>query len=361
MVEILLAGWAALACVLPAATVAAFVVAAAAALHRIPRFAERFALLERRRQAAFTPVYEPDAPAHPLDPAFAQIDATTSQLLTVLHPLVRRARGWPTDGSERSRTGFFADTQDFDGVTFATREVWEWVRAFDALPAATREALALRGLSADSIRAELTGSDDFFERFQRIVGALHGFSLGLRKCDADPFRGRPLAPIQQPDPSALVERHRADLKRVARRYAASPSEAEDLLQEITVAVWQALEQFRGESSERTYVLRIAHRVAAAHARRARAQPTDATPHPADTDLADTSWCPERRAGLHQKQARLAYALAYLPAKLRDVVRMRLLGHSYAEISGALDISETNVSVRLSRARRSLQTRLAPSA
>ena len=361
MVEILLAGWAALACVLPAASVAAFVLAAAAALHRIPRIAERFALVERRRQAAFTPVYEPEAPAHPLDPAFAAIDATTSQVLTVLHPLVRRARGWPTDGSERSRTGFFADGQDFDGVTFATREVWEWVRAFDALPRATRDTLALRGLSAESIRAELTGRDDFFERFQRIVGALHGFSLGLRKCDADPFRGRPSAPAQHDESSIARGHHAADLQAVARRYAATPSEAEDLLQEIAVAVWQALPHFRGESSERTYVLRIAHRVAAAHARRTRAQAAEVMSEATGPVLADLSWCPERHEGLRQRQARLVRALAGLPSKLRDVVRMRLLGHSYAEISGELEISETNVSVRLSRARRSLQARLAPSA
>ncbi|MSV36373.1 MAG: hypothetical protein EXQ47_12375 [Bryobacterales bacterium] len=36
------------------------------------------------------------------------------------------------------------------------------------------------------------------------------------------------------------------------------AEGDDLLQEITLALWAALPRFRGESSERTWVYRVAH-------------------------------------------------------------------------------------------------------
>jgi hypothetical protein len=38
----------------------------------------------------------------------------------------------------------------------------------------------------------------------------------------------------------------------------------DLLQEITFAIWRALPSFRGESSERTFIYRIAHNRALTH-------------------------------------------------------------------------------------------------
>ncbi|MEY2935027.1 MAG: hypothetical protein RL033_5776, partial [Pseudomonadota bacterium] len=42
----------------------------------------------------------------------------------------------------------------------------------------------------------------------------------------------------------------------------------DLYQEIALSLWQALPGFRGEASERTWALRIAHNIAASHVGRA---------------------------------------------------------------------------------------------
>ncbi len=51
------------------------------------------------------------------------------------------------------------------------------------------------------------------------------------------------------------------LGRLTCSYEADAAPREDLLQEILLAIWQAIPQFRGEASERTWVYRIAHNTA----------------------------------------------------------------------------------------------------
>ena len=56
----------------------------------------------------------------------------------------------------------------------------------------------------------------------------------------------------------IVRAHGAALSRVAWGYVSGAADHDDLMQEILVAVWRALPQFRAESSERTFLFRIAH-------------------------------------------------------------------------------------------------------
>src|SRR5215212_5808351 len=57
-----------------------------------------------------------------------------------------------------------------------------------------------------------------------------------------------------------VERYGGILRKTARAFAAD-GEQEDLHQELLIAVWTALPAFRGESSESTFVYRVAHNYA----------------------------------------------------------------------------------------------------
>src|SRR5688500_1268727 len=67
---------------------------------------------------------------------------------------------------------------------------------------------------------------------------------------------------------ALAARNAAALGRLVRHYESSPEAQHDLEQDILVALWRARASFRGESSERTWVYRIAHNVAASHVAKA---------------------------------------------------------------------------------------------
>ena len=48
-----------------------------------------------------------------------------------------------------------------------------------------------------------------------------------------------------------------DIEGIVRRFANDEMERDDLRQEIAIALWRAMDRFRGESAERTYVVRIA--------------------------------------------------------------------------------------------------------
>src|SRR5688572_11447049 len=56
----------------------------------------------------------------------------------------------------------------------------------------------------------------------------------------------------------------AALARLVSSYTRTATDCDDLLQEIAIALWQALPTFRGECSERTFLFRIAHNRCLAH-------------------------------------------------------------------------------------------------
>lgn len=59
----------------------------------------------------------------------------------------------------------------------------------------------------------------------------------------------------------LYEQYGPALERLAGAYATAREDREDLVQEIAAALWRALPAYRAESSERTWLYRIAHNVA----------------------------------------------------------------------------------------------------
>ena len=153
----------------------------------------------------------------------------------------------------------------------------------------------------------------------------------------------------------LLQAHRSVLARMAATFEADRDEREDLIQDIALAVWRALPTFRGECSERTFLLRIAynrgltHRWRRGRRRHAALTEADAVPDPAP----DAAINLEQR---HQYEALLA-AIRSLPESLRGVALLRLEDLSLREIAEVLGISENAATVRLSRARTQLRERL----
>ena len=149
----------------------------------------------------------------------------------------------------------------------------------------------------------------------------------------------------------LLHQHDRALRRLAASYERDPSRQQDLLQEIWLAVWQALPRFRGECSERTFVFRIAHNRGVSHVdhwqRRRTDSLDDATP------LATSQPDPEHALSIEQRRERLQAAVQSLPMGLRQVVVLTLEGLSHAEVADVVGISENNVAVRLTRARAAL--------
>lgn len=149
----------------------------------------------------------------------------------------------------------------------------------------------------------------------------------------------------------LLNANLGALGRLASSYAGSTGERDDLLQEIALALWQALPRFRGESSERTFLFRIAHNHCINHIVRRR--PNDSL-QALELDPVDDSPPPDSVLGAAQDSERLLDAVRRLPVIQREVVVLALEDMDYAEIAAVLGISETNVGVRLNRARASLR-------
>lgn len=148
----------------------------------------------------------------------------------------------------------------------------------------------------------------------------------------------------------MVTRHAAAIARLCRYHEASPEAQRDLEQEVLLALWRALPAFRGESSERTWVYRIAHNVAATHvvqAVRRRQREAAAAPEPRAAARPDET--AEARDQLAQLSARLrAFDLAS-----QQLVLLALEGCSTAEIAEVSGLTATNVTTRLSRLRQQL--------
>lgn len=151
----------------------------------------------------------------------------------------------------------------------------------------------------------------------------------------------------------LIAANGPALARLAASYTNSPSDRDDLLQEIAMALWQALPRFRGECSERTFLFRIAHNRAIAHLARSRSQPI------AEQEVEVHDPAPDPEAGLAQGQRveRLRRAIHRLPLVYRQVIILLLEGLGYGEIAEVLGISEGNVGARLTRARQILRESL----
>ncbi|HBL30665.1 MAG TPA: sigma-70 family RNA polymerase sigma factor [Acidobacteria bacterium] len=155
----------------------------------------------------------------------------------------------------------------------------------------------------------------------------------------------------------ILREHGPALRRVAAAYEADPARREDLLQEICLALWKALPGFREEASERTFAFRIAHNRGLTHGWRARG-----TAVPADLEeaqeLADPRLDPESALHAGERRDRLREAVYRLPFAARQVVVLSLEGMSQREIGEVLGITENNVAVRLTRARKLLRQALA---
>jgi RNA polymerase sigma-70 factor (ECF subfamily) len=159
------------------------------------------------------------------------------------------------------------------------------------------------------------------------------------------------------DGEDVLERHLPALRRLAWSYTRDPQQREDLFQEIAVALWKALPNFRGDCSERTYVYRVAHNTAlrfvVSHRELAvREQgPIEGVIEPVSTDN------PEREAIRNQRRYRLWQAVQSLPMVDRQIAVLHLEGLSTADIMDVTGFSEAMIAMRLSRLRRRLAAEL----
>jgi RNA polymerase sigma-70 factor (ECF subfamily) len=164
----------------------------------------------------------------------------------------------------------------------------------------------------------------------------------------------------------MVERYSGTVYNLALRLMRNdPMEAEDILQETFISAYRALERFEGRSLLSTWLYRIAYNAALMRLRK-RELPTVSIDEPLENgegepiprQLVDWGAVPEHVLLNGELRKTLDAAVAALPETLRSVFILRdIEGLSTAETAAVLDLTETNVKVRLHRARLALRERL----
>ncbi len=158
----------------------------------------------------------------------------------------------------------------------------------------------------------------------------------------------------------LIDEHAAAVYQLAFGVLRDAGLAEDVVQETMIKAWRGLDDFRGDASMRTWVLRIAHNTAIDTLRRRRDRSLAPEDLPDGVGGAADAGDPAVRAAGRSELATLGEALASLDQLSRSIVVLRELeGLSYAEIADTLDISTALVKTRLLRARRALQAAVRP--
>jgi RNA polymerase sigma-70 factor, ECF subfamily len=147
--------------------------------------------------------------------------------------------------------------------------------------------------------------------------------------------------------------HGSSVMKVARAYTLTSDECQDLAQEILLQAWQSLPKFERKASPATWFYRVAlHTAMNWHRkdkpRRSRQQPLLELQVLA-TAGADSAEHAQQRDTVEQ----LYKAINQLPKTDAALVLLYLDELSYREMAEVLGISESNVGVKLNRAKKAL--------
>ena len=165
----------------------------------------------------------------------------------------------------------------------------------------------------------------------------------------------------------LIARFEQPVFNVISRLMDDPSDAADVVQEVFLKIFRNIGLFRGDSSLKTWIYRIAVNEARNHRRwfsRHRRQEVGLEADPGETRgyqdwLPDPGRSPFEATLDHETRALIEAALCKVNPKFRAALVLREIeGMSYEEIAGILDISLGTVKSRILRGRDALRKHLA---
>jgi len=149
--------------------------------------------------------------------------------------------------------------------------------------------------------------------------------------------------------------HGTAVMKVARAYTLTSDECQDLAQEILLQAWRSLPKFEHKASPATWFYRVAlHTAMNWHRkdkpRRARQQPL------LDVQVIAPAGANSAEQAQHRETVEQLYnAIHQLPKTDAALVLLYLDEMSYREMAEVLGISESNVGVKLNRAKKALIT------
>jgi RNA polymerase sigma factor (sigma-70 family) len=156
------------------------------------------------------------------------------------------------------------------------------------------------------------------------------------------------------------------LTRVAASYEANESLRQELYQDICMAVWQALQGFKGEASLKTYLLRIAHNRCVSHVSK-EVNRVGTEPY-CETSSEQTNQTqlkpgtakhtePEHNVIQDDSLETLMRAIRQLKLPARQVITLSLEALSYNEIADVTGLTVTNVGAIIARTKKELKRQM----
>ncbi len=182
---------------------------------------------------------------------------------------------------------------------------------------------------------------------------------------SDPLSLESLQAGDRAEFARMVDAYSAMIYRLGLKMLNNPQDAEDVLQETFIKAFRNLDRFDGRASVSTWLYRIATNEALMLLRKKHPESISVeTPWEEDDEeqepLQIVDWCclPENELMSAEVREYLDQAADKLPARLKVVFVLRdIEGLSTRETANVLDISETAVKTRLSRARLRLREEL----
>jgi RNA polymerase sigma-70 factor (ECF subfamily) len=158
--------------------------------------------------------------------------------------------------------------------------------------------------------------------------------------------------------AVLVQRHRDKAFTLALRIVRNREEAEEIAQDSFVKAYRALASFRKEAKFSTWLYRIVYNMALSRLRRRRPEPAAGGPDEiafgGDVDPAGAL----ARLAARDRRRFVGEAMSRLDPRDAAVITLHYFEEAgVEEISGTTGLSQSNVKVRLHRARKKLQAEL----
>jgi RNA polymerase sigma-70 factor (ECF subfamily) len=148
----------------------------------------------------------------------------------------------------------------------------------------------------------------------------------------------------------LFDQSAPRLLRYVKAFGVQPDAAEDIVQEVFLALFRHLEHGRSRRNLQGWVFRVAHNLALKHRQRAGRREMTVSERASSMELGiDPSAGPEEQAVEAQRQARVKAAFDALPERERRCLLLRAEGLQYREIAKVIGLSLGTVANTLTRA------------
>jgi len=152
----------------------------------------------------------------------------------------------------------------------------------------------------------------------------------------------------------IIRRYSPLMRAYVARVVGSQSEADDIVQEALYTAWRSLPELRDPTVVKSWLMRIAGRLAFTHLRR---RPAETGLASFDVPLPDDHQ-PENAAVRNAQLKALSVALNALPEDQRRCWLLREVAElSYDEIAQDLDLPKATVRGKLARARASIYAQM----